>query len=106
MNRAGAVNKVVHRAVATTLVAKRNSAVQVFDVTLNNLGHAGAGMAAAGCGPAAIGVGACFNGLLNGAARQPNLAGQLFGYTLIGMAMCEVLGMLSFAVAMLLLFAI
>ena len=64
----------------------------------------GAGFAAIGCGLAAIGVGAVFGNFLEGALRNPGAADGQQGRLFIGFAAAELLGLLSFVVAMILIF--
>jgi F-type H+-transporting ATPase subunit c len=60
----------------------------------------GAGLAAIGVGMAALGVGNVFGSFLESALRNPQ--GRLF----IGFAAAELLGLLAFVVAMILLFVV
>lgn len=62
----------------------------------------GAGIAAVGCGLAAIGVGNVFGSFLEGALRNPGAADAQQGRMFIGFAAAELLGLLSFVVAILL----
>ncbi len=62
----------------------------------------GAGIAAVGCGLAAIGVGNVFGSFLEGALRNPGAADGQQGRMFIGFAAAELLGLLSFVVAILL----
>ena len=64
----------------------------------------GAGLAAIGCGLAAIGVGNVFAKFLEGALRNPGAADSQQGRLFIGFAGAELLGLLSFVVAMILVF--
>ena len=66
----------------------------------------GAGFAAIGCGLAAIGVGAVFGNFLEGALRNPGAADGQQGRLFIGFAAAELLGLLSFVVAMILIFVV
>jgi F-type H+-transporting ATPase subunit c len=49
-----------------------------------------------------IGIGLAVSAAINGSARQPELAGKLLTQMFIGAALIEVLGLLSFLVAMML----
>ena len=62
----------------------------------------GAGLAAIGAGMAALGVGNVFGSFLNGALRNPGAADGQFTRLLIGFAAAELLGVLSFLIAILL----
>jgi F-type H+-transporting ATPase subunit c len=64
----------------------------------------GAGLAAIGAGLAAIGVGNVFGSFLEGALRNPGAADGQQGRLFIGFAAAELPGLLSFVVAMILIF--
>ena len=64
----------------------------------------GAGLAAIGCGAAAIGVGNVFGSFLESALRNPGAADSQQGRLFIGFAAVELLGLLAFVVAMILIF--
>jgi F-type H+-transporting ATPase subunit c len=64
----------------------------------------GAGLAAIGAGLAAIGVGNVFGSFLESALRNPGAADSQQGRLFIGFAAAELLGLLAFVVAMILLF--
>src|SRR5688500_15023623 len=64
----------------------------------------GAGLAAIGVGMAAIGVGNVFGSFLESALRNPAAADGQQGRLFIGFAAAELLGLLAFVVAMILLF--
>jgi F-type H+-transporting ATPase subunit c len=64
----------------------------------------GAGLAAIGAGMAAIGVGNVFGSFLEGALRNPSAADGQQGRLFIGFAAAELLGLLAFVVAMILVF--
>jgi F-type H+-transporting ATPase subunit c len=64
----------------------------------------GAGLAAIGVGMAALGVGNVFGSFLEGALRTPGAADGQQGRLFIGFAAAELLGLLAFVVAMILLF--
>ncbi len=66
----------------------------------------GAGLAAIGAGMAAIGVGTIWGNFLNGALRNPAAADGQFTRVLIGFAVTELLGLLAFVVAMILVFVV
>ena len=58
-----------------------------------------------GAGLAAIGVGNVFGMFLTGALRNPAAADSQQGRLFIGFAAAELLGLISFAVAMIILYA-
>ena len=62
----------------------------------------GAGLAAIGVGAAAAGVGYVFGAFLQGALRNPAAADGQQGRLFIGFAAAELLGLLSFLIAILL----
>jgi F-type H+-transporting ATPase subunit c len=64
----------------------------------------GAGLAAIGVGMAALGVGNVFGSFLESALRNPAAAESQQGRLFIGFAAAELLGLLAFVVAMILLF--
>ena len=63
-----------------------------------------AGLAALGVGIAALGVGNVFGKFLEGALRNPSAADSQQGRLFIGFAAAELLGLLAFVVAMILIF--
>ena len=65
----------------------------------------GAGLAAIGVGLAALGVGNVFGSFLEGALRNPGAADGQQGRLFIGFAAAELLGLIAFAVAMIILYA-
>ena len=66
----------------------------------------GAGIACIGMGGAGIGVGHVAGNFLAGALRNPAAAGEQTATLFIGIAFAEALGIFSFLVALLLLFAL
>ncbi|TAH36057.1 MAG: F0F1 ATP synthase subunit C [Alphaproteobacteria bacterium] len=66
----------------------------------------GAGLAMLGMIGAGIGIGAIFSNFLNAAARNPSAVDQIRVMTFIGAAFAELLGLLSFVIAILLLFVV
>ena len=64
----------------------------------------GAGLAAIGAGIAALGVGNVFSSFLEGALRDPGAADGQQGRLFIGFAAAELLGLLAFVIAMILVF--
>ena len=65
----------------------------------------GAGLAAIGVGAAAAGVGNVFGQFLNSALRNPAAADGQFPRLIFGFAAAELLGLMSFAIAMIILYA-
>ena len=66
----------------------------------------GAGLAAIGAGLAALGVGNVFAAVLEGALRNPSAADSQQGRLFIGFAGAELLGLLAFLTAVILLFVV
>ena len=66
----------------------------------------GAGIAAIGMAGAAIGVGNIFAQYLAGALRNPSAADGQFARLIFGFAVTEALGIFSFLIALLLMFAV
>ena len=66
----------------------------------------GAGLAAIGVGAAAIGVGNVFGSFLESAIRNPNAADGQQGRLFIGFAAAELLGLIAFTLAILILFVV
>jgi F-type H+-transporting ATPase subunit c len=64
----------------------------------------GAGLAAIGTGAAAIGVGFVFGSFLQSALRNPAAADGQQGRLFLGFALAELLGLMAFTVALLILF--
>lgn len=63
----------------------------------------GAGLAAIGVGAAAIGVGFIFGSFLQGALRNPAAADGQQGRLFLGFALTELLGLMAFTIALLIL---
>ena len=68
--------------------------------------YLGAGIAAVGMAGAAMGVGNIFGSFLQGALRNPSASQSQFGNLIFGFAVTEALGIFSFLIALLLLFAV
>ena len=68
--------------------------------------YIGAGMACTGMGGAAVGVGHVVGNFLAGALRNPSAANGQTATMFIGIAFAEALGIFSFLVALLLMFAL
>ncbi len=66
----------------------------------------GAGLAAIGVGAAAIGVGNVFGSFLESALHNPAAADGQQGRLFIGFAMAELLGLIAFTIAILILFVV
>ncbi|MCA1776600.1 MAG: F0F1 ATP synthase subunit C [Paracoccaceae bacterium] len=66
----------------------------------------GAGLAGIGTGLAALGVGNVAGNYLSGALRNPSAAASQTATLFIGLAFAEALGIFSFLIALLLMFAI
>lgn len=66
--------------------------------------YVGAGLACAGMIGAGIGVGLAFGNAAQGVARNPSAESTIFKYAIIGGAMAEALGILSFLAILIILF--
>jgi F-type H+-transporting ATPase subunit c len=66
----------------------------------------GAGLAAIGVGLAALGVGNVFGSFLESALRNPAAADGQQGRLFIGFAAAELLGLIAFVVAIIILFVV
>ena len=75
-------------------------------MTDHGLMYIGAGLAAIGVGAAALGVGNVFGSFLEGALRNPSAADGQQGRLFIGFAAAELLGLIAFVVAILLMFVV
>lgn len=76
-------------------------------VTATALGkYIGAGMACTGMGGAGIGIGLVVGNFLSGALRNPSAAGGQTATMFIGIAFSEALGIFSFLIALLLMYAV
>lgn len=70
-----------------------------------SLKYIGVGLMAFGMLGAALGVGNIFSSLLSSIARNPSAGDQLQRMAFIGAGLAEAMGLFSFVVAMLLIFA-
>ena len=68
--------------------------------------YIGAGLACTGMGGAAVGVGHVVGNFILGALRNPSAAGGQTATMFIGIAFAGALGIFSFLVALLLMFAV
>lgn len=73
---------------------------------LINLKFIAVGFMAIGMAGAAVGVGRIFESLLASIARNPSATNQLQRFAFIGAGLAEAMGLFSFVIAMLLLFAL
>jgi len=65
----------------------------------------GAGLATIGCAGAGAGIGIVFGSLVLGISRNPIQETKLFQFTLLGFALCEVMGLLSIMMAFIILYS-
>ena len=98
------------RAADDALPQRRNQSSLSFETKEFHMDFAsaqviGAGLAAIGVGAAAIGVGNVFGSFLESALRNPAAADGQQGRLFIGFAAAELLGLIAFAVAMIILYA-
>jgi F-type H+-transporting ATPase subunit c len=64
----------------------------------------GAGLATIGLAGVGAGIGIVFAALVNSFARNPSLRQQLFGFTILGFALTEAIGLFALMMAFLILF--
>ena len=64
----------------------------------------GAGLATIGLAGVGAGIGIVFAALVNSFARNPTLRAQLFGFTILGFALTEAIGLFALMMAFLILF--
>lgn len=75
-----------------------------MNVTLQSAKRVGAGLATIGLAGVGAGVGIVFAALINSFARNPSLRQQLFGFTILGFALTEAVGLFALRRAFLILF--
>jgi F-type H+-transporting ATPase subunit c len=75
-----------------------------MNVTLQSAKMIGAGLATIGLAGVGAGVGIVFASLVNSFARNPSLRQQLFGFTILGFALTEAVGLFALMMAFLILF--
>lgn len=80
--------------------------IEATQLLVKGLAYVGAGLSATGMGGAAIGVGHVVGTYLSGALRNPSAAAGQTATMFIGIAFAEALGIFSFLVALLLMFAV
>lgn len=78
--------------------------VCIMNVTLQSAKRIGAGLATIGLAGVGAGVGIVFAALINSFARNPSLRQQLFGFTILGFALTEAVGLFALRRAFLILF--
>lgn len=64
----------------------------------------GAGLATIALAGVGVGIGSVFSAYISSVARNPSLAKQLFGYTILGFALTEAIGLFALMMAFLILF--
>lgn len=90
----------------TEVAQVAHAAAEAAPATWEMLKYLGAGLATFGMLGSAIGVGSVFAAALNGISRNPSTANKLTTMAFIGAAFAEALGLFSFLVALLLMFAV
>jgi F-type H+-transporting ATPase subunit c len=78
----------------------------INQMELTTLKYIGVGLSAMGMLGAAIGVGNIFSSLLSAIARNPSAEPQMVKSAFIGAGLAEAMGLFSFLLAILLLFAV
>jgi F-type H+-transporting ATPase subunit c len=94
------------RSIFTDHLTNQRFNTRSFDMDAEAARLLGAGLAAIGVGMAALGVGNVFGSFLESALRNPAAADSQQGRLFIGFAAAELLGLLAFVVAMILLFVV
>ena len=74
-------------------------------IMLQSAKQIGAGLATIGLAGVGAGIGIVFAALVNSFARNPSLRQQLFGFTILGFALTEAIGLFALMMAFLILFA-
>jgi F-type H+-transporting ATPase subunit c len=77
-----------------------------MNVTLQSAKMIGAGLATIGLAGVGAGVGIVFAALITAFGRNPSLREQLFGFTILGFALTEAVGLFALMMAFLILFAV
>jgi F-type H+-transporting ATPase subunit c len=78
----------------------------IFFTAITTTGkYIGAGLATIGCAGAGAGIGIVFGSLVLGMSRNPVQETKLFQFTLLGFALCEVMGLLSIMMAFIILYS-
>ena len=75
-----------------------------MNVTLQSAKMIGAGLATIGLAGVGAGVGIVFAALITAFGRNPSLREQLFGFTILGFALTEAVGLFALMMAFLILF--
>lgn len=76
----------------------------IFFLAITTAGKSiGAGLATIGCAGAGAGIGIVFGSLVLGISRNPLQEQKLFQMTLLGFALCEVMGLLAIIMAFIIL---
>jgi F-type H+-transporting ATPase subunit c len=65
----------------------------------------GAGLACSGLIGAGLGIGVIFASLIASTSRNPEKAGQLFSYAILGFALAEATGLFSLMIGFLILYS-
>jgi len=73
-------------------------------IMLQSAKQIGAGLATIGLAGVGAGIGIVFAALVNSFARNPSLRQQLFGFTILGFALTEAIGLFALMMAFLILF--
>jgi len=67
--------------------------------------YIGAGIACSGLIGAGFGIGVIFASLIASTSRNPEKAGQLFSYSVLGFALCEATGLFALMISFLILYS-
>lgn len=75
-----------------------------FDQIVAAAKFIGTGSATIGVIGAGVGIGVVFSGYILACSRNPGLSNQLFGFTLLGFALCEAIALFALMMGFLILF--
>eukprot|EP00199_Chlamydomonas_sp_CCMP681_P003243 CAMPEP_0119105178 /NCGR_PEP_ID=MMETSP1180-20130426/3215_1 /TAXON_ID=3052 ORGANISM="Chlamydomonas cf sp, Strain CCMP681" /NCGR_SAMPLE_ID=MMETSP1180 /ASSEMBLY_ACC=CAM_ASM_000741 /LENGTH=165 /DNA_ID=CAMNT_0007090173 /DNA_START=79 /DNA_END=576 /DNA_ORIENTATION=+ len=101
LNASSIMSNIRANAAASPLAVQQSRSMSILAAS-KMIGAGCATIALAGVG---AGLGVMFGSLINGAARNPNIAKQLVGYALLGFALTESIALFSLLVVFLILFA-
>lgn len=103
MNASSLASSIRAQAASSALICKPEQVRSMSILAASK--YIGAGCATIALAGVGAGLGVMFGSLINGAARNPNIAKQLVGYALLGFALTESIALFSLLVVFLILFA-
>lgn len=99
---AGIINNVIY--FCTNFTPLKTYKFTMNQTMLQSAKQIGAGLATIGLAGVGAGIGIVFAALVNSFARNPSLRQQLFGFTILGFALTEAIGLFALMMAFLILF--